>query len=72
LLWSILFCLFIKSNPRKSTWISKRELNYITKDQINIEPKSTPYLKFFKSPAVWAIVIAQVSYNFGWFTLLGW
>jgi len=71
--------LLVKTNPRGSKWINKSELEYIKNDQIEIEIKSTPYKKFFKEPAVWAIMIAQVSYNFGWFhlnyfrfTLLGW
>jgi sugar phosphate permease len=72
LIWSIFFCLLVKTNPRQSTWISKQELEYITRDQVKEQPKKTPYSKFFKSPAVWAIAVAQVSYNFGWFILLGW
>lgn len=73
-LWFVCWCYFICETPSKHKTITNAELEYIqanigyTGEQAqNLLP---PWGDIFKSPAVWAIVAAHFSENWGFYTWL--
>ncbi|KAH0533702.1 hypothetical protein KQX54_000787 [Cotesia glomerata] len=73
LVWFTLWWLIVTDKPEDDPRISKSELDYIKKSlgsgnqQMKI---SHPWKSIFKSPAVWAIVAAHFSENWGFYTML--
>ncbi|XP_021932436.1 sialin-like isoform X2 [Zootermopsis nevadensis] len=72
MIWFFIWCKVVKSGPEEDPNISPEELKYIQDSMGNIPHKDVkhPWGKFLTSPAVWAIVVAHFSENWGFYTLL--
>ena len=63
----------VKDNPEEDRKITDQELEYlrtaigVTNEEVNM---ATPWKAMFKSKAVWAIIVAHFSENWGFYTLL--
>ncbi|XP_065208382.1 vesicular glutamate transporter 3-like [Planococcus citri] len=70
-IWSIIWLIFVKNQPSKDKWISKKELMYILQHTETTPRKQVvhPYKKIFSSSAVWALCVGKFTYSWG-FTLL--
>uniref|UniRef100_U5ERG1 Sialin n=1 Tax=Corethrella appendiculata TaxID=1370023 RepID=U5ERG1_9DIPT len=72
--WLLLFLLLISESPEKDWLISDGEKKYIMtslkQNDGNNKKLKIPWKSMFSSPAVWAIVCAQFSENWGFYTLL--
>ncbi|PSN49195.1 hypothetical protein C0J52_10915 [Blattella germanica] len=73
LIWLIFWCWIGKGAPEEDPFITQEELKYI-QDSLSSEksPKDVkhPWKKIVTSLPVWAIVVAHVSINWGFYTLL--
>lgn len=71
-IWTVLWLIFVKRSPRYDPWISATEKKYIestlTNQSKNSESK-IPWKAIWTSTAVWAIIAAQFSEGWGFFTL---
>ncbi|KAK9870670.1 hypothetical protein WA026_008230 [Henosepilachna vigintioctopunctata] len=72
LLWYLLWQLIVSTKPSEDPRISTAELNYITKSLGTVVAKEVkhPWKSIFSSTAVWAIVVAHTTENWGFYTLL--
>ncbi|XP_063701161.1 vesicular glutamate transporter 1-like [Culicoides brevitarsis] len=71
-LWYVFWLLLIQESPEKDTRITEEEKNYILKT-LGAQRKTvppTPWRKIWTSTAVWAIIFAHFSENWGYYTLL--
>jgi ACS family sodium-dependent inorganic phosphate cotransporter len=70
--WTVFWLILIKKSPGKDPHITDGERNYIeytlSKQTMDKEVK-TPWKAIFTSTAVWAIIAAQFSEGWGFFTL---
>lgn len=71
-IWTVLWLIFVRKSPRADPWISTAEKDYI-ETSLRSQTKDTevpvPWKAIFTSTAVWAIVAAQFSEGWGFFTL---
>ncbi|KAJ8670289.1 hypothetical protein QAD02_001548 [Eretmocerus hayati] len=73
LLWYVCWIIFVSDRPEDDPFISKSELRYLRR---TLGPSSEdqkiphPWKAMFLSPAVWAIVLAHFSENWGFYTML--
>lgn len=72
IIWFFFWWKVVKSRPEEDPYISPEELKYIQHSLGNAPCKDAkqPWGKFVTSPAVWAIVVAHFSENWGFYTLL--
>jgi len=74
IIWSVFWFWMVTDLPRDHPKISPVELDYIESSLSSDRPEKklgkTPWLEFIKSPAVWAIIVAHTTENWGWYTLL--
>ncbi|KAK7871343.1 hypothetical protein R5R35_007602 [Gryllus longicercus] len=72
--WYLGWLLLVKRRPEDDKYIDPLELKYIRTClgplEGNHKNVSHPWGKFFLSPPVWAIIIANFSENWGFYTLL--
>lgn len=71
-IWTALWLLFIRRSPRYDPWISPTERKYIEQSLLNQtknKEAKIPWKAIFTSTAVWAIIAAQFSEGWGFFTL---
>ena len=71
--WYVIWLIFIYDSPDKDPFISEEEKLYIsskTKDQPIRPAGNVPWLKILTSTAVWAVIAAHFSENWGNYTLL--
>ncbi|KAL0266390.1 UNVERIFIED_CONTAM: hypothetical protein PYX00_008943 [Menopon gallinae] len=71
-IWCAAWFFIVKDTPRLDPHITKEELRYIEESIGDSSDKKVnhPWGKIIKSPAVWAIVVAHFSENWGFYTLL--
>ncbi len=76
LIWSFLFNLSVSESPDTDPLISESERLYINDMNLDKEKDATLEMNsglvthLLQSSSVWAIIIAQTCYNFGWYILL--
>lgn len=72
IVWFFIWWKVVKSGPEEDPYISPEELKYIQDSLGNSPHKDVkhPWGQFIKSPAVWAIIVAHFSENWGFYTLL--
>ena len=77
LIWTVLWVWLVQDTPNKQPLISDEERNFITTslgqvyDHEKTKPKRTvPWKKVFTSIPFYAILIAHICSNFGWYMLL--
>ncbi|KAL7051883.1 hypothetical protein ACKWTF_004677 [Chironomus riparius] len=76
LIWSVLWFTIVYRSPEQDPWITKEEKQFICDSLAEhggeqaIQITKTPWKKILTSLPVWAIVVAQTSYNWGFHTLL--
>ncbi|XP_058808451.1 vesicular glutamate transporter 2.1-like isoform X1 [Phymastichus coffea] len=72
LLWYVLWTILVRDHPDDDPRISRAELEYIkyTLGSSKNERVSHPWTAMLLSPAVWAIVAAHFSENWGFYTML--
>ena len=71
-IWCVLWLIFVKASPATDPWITKEEKRFIEKslsNQTKNEQVKTPWKAIWTSSAVWAIIAAQFSEGWGFFTL---
>ncbi|KAG7199642.1 hypothetical protein KM043_014236 [Ampulex compressa] len=71
--WLICWWIIIKDKPEDDPYISEAELEYITRtigEEERSEKIDHPWKEIFFSSAVWAIVAAHFSENWGFYTML--
>lgn len=72
LVWYFLWVLIVRKSPEDDSFISEVEKKYIISN-LNIQPKAgmdTPWKAIFTSVPVYAIMVANVTSNWGFYTLL--
>ncbi|KAF6211448.1 hypothetical protein GE061_011960 [Apolygus lucorum] len=72
LLWTAVWMYIVRDSPSDDTKISEQEKEYI-EDSLgpaNRVKLNVPWRAIFRSPAVWAIIIAHFCENWGFYTLL--
>lgn len=74
IIWSIFWFYLVTDYPKQQVKISKEELKYIhnslKEDHTDRQITYTPWSKFFTSLPFWAIIVAHMAENWGWYTLL--
>lgn len=77
LIWTVLWVWLVQDTPSKQPLISNEERNYIETslgtvyDHEKTKPKkAVPWKKVFTSVPFYAILIAHICSNFGWYMLL--
>lgn len=73
ILWYIFWLILIRESPEKDLRISEQERTYIVKSLGSVDhsnPPPTPWRHIWTSTAVWAVVFAHFSENWGYYTLL--
>ena len=74
IIWNILWYTIVYRSPENDRWITTSEREFIAESQKELSGKKAvmkpPWKAIFTSLPVWAIVVAQVSYMWGFFTLL--
>ncbi|CAH1154013.1 unnamed protein product [Phaedon cochleariae] len=73
LLWTFLWVQFVGDSPEEDSRINNLELEYITNSKAKVKNETklrTPWIAMMKSLPVWAIIVANVSDNWGFYTLL--
>jgi len=71
-IWTVLWLIFIKKSPACDPFISEAERNYIEhslRRQTQSKEVPIPWKAIWTSSAVWAIIAAQFSEGWGFFTL---
>ncbi|XP_066952133.1 putative inorganic phosphate cotransporter [Macrobrachium rosenbergii] len=73
LCWCVLWFFIVADNPTQSKWISKAEKQYILNSmggskEMKVPP--VPVKSILSSPPFWAIFVAGVGNNWGFYTLL--
>lgn len=72
-LWCIVWVFFIRNTPAQDKFISKRELEYISKSIGEEKPEKrppTPWFSIVTSVPVWCMAIATFSWGWGYNTML--
>lgn len=70
--WTVLWLIFIRKSPGSDPWITSVERNYIESTlarQTKDKEVPIPWKSIWTSTAVWAIIAAQFSEGWGFFTL---
>ncbi|GLH08998.1 Uncharacterized protein GBIM_14150 [Gryllus bimaculatus] len=69
--WYIGWLMLVNRGPTEDKYIDPRELKYLL-SHLGPQKKVTkhPWGHFFRSPAVWAIIVANFSLNWGFYTLM--
>lgn len=70
--WTVFWLILIKKSPGSDPYITAAERNYIEyslSKQTQDKEMKIPWKAIFKSTAVWAIIAAQFSEGWGFFTL---
>ncbi|XP_016840301.1 solute carrier family 17 (sodium-dependent inorganic phosphate cotransporter)-like isoform X1 [Nasonia vitripennis] len=72
LVWYVCWCVVVKDRPEDDPYISDFELKYIKRMLGPAEHRriSHPWKAIISSPAVWAIIAAHFSENWGFYTML--
>lgn len=72
--WSFFWFMLITDSPSEQPKISLEELEYIQDSLKDDRPErkveNVPWKNFLTSLPVWAIIVAHVTENWGWYTLL--
>jgi MFS transporter, ACS family, solute carrier family 17 (sodium-dependent inorganic phosphate cotransporter), other len=71
-IWTALWLYFVRKSPRFDPWISASEKKFIETsllNQTNNKEAKIPWKAIWTSSAVWAIIAAQFSEGWGFFTL---
>ncbi|XP_068204283.1 putative inorganic phosphate cotransporter [Palaemon carinicauda] len=71
--WCALWFLIVADTPLKSKWISEAEKHYIMSsmgDSKDLKAPPVPIKSILTSPPFWAIFVAGVGNNWGFYTLL--
>lgn len=71
--WYAMWLLFIRGSPDTDPWITAEERNYIKTSIGSATSTPTakiPWFSIWTSTAVWAIIFAHFSENWGYYTLL--
>ncbi|XP_066917804.1 sialin-like [Clytia hemisphaerica] len=73
-IWSFFWFALVTDSPCDHPKISKEELDYIQnslkQDKPEKQVENIPWKDFITSLPVWAIIIAHMTENWGWYTLL--
>jgi len=75
-LWTCAFAFFTAPTAEASKWITATELEYIQRHRgdlsLSAPPawKAVPWSQFFRSRALWAIIVPHICFNWGYFLLL--
>ncbi|KAK9693158.1 Major Facilitator Superfamily [Popillia japonica] len=72
ILWFILFSLLCYSDPESHPFISDDEKNYLRKEipNINNKEKKIPWKQILTSVPLWALVVAQIGHDWGFFAMV--
>ncbi len=76
LIWILLWIWLVQDSPNRQPWISAEERSFITSslgtvDVAKTKPKkAVPWLKVLTSIPFYAILVAHICSNFGWYMLL--
>lgn len=74
IIWSVFWLSLVTDYPKDQPKITNEELKYILTslkdDHTDKQMGSTPWKAIFTSVPVWAIIIAHMAENWGWYTLL--
>lgn len=72
-LWFLLWVITCYNNPQEHPYISERELKYL-QDTLGAhthqKPPSIPWRHILTSVPVWALVVAQIGHDWGFFTMV--
>ncbi|XP_068905629.1 vesicular glutamate transporter 1-like [Tenebrio molitor] len=72
LVWFVIWWIFVAESPAEDPRISKEELEYIQNTLVNVDCKRNirnPWKRIFTSKPVLAIVVAQFTYDWGFYML---
>ncbi len=71
LAWCVLWFVFVDDAPETSRWMSRGEKDYLraTNSTLSHSP-AVPYQKIFTCKAFYAILVAHMANNYGFYTLL--
>lgn len=71
-IWTVFWLMFVRQSPKYDSYITEGERNYI-ESTLNSQSKDgeapIPWKAIWTSTAVWAIIAAQFSEGWGFFTL---
>ncbi|XP_066254786.1 putative inorganic phosphate cotransporter isoform X2 [Euwallacea similis] len=72
ILWFIIWTLLCYPDPKSHPFISDKEKTYLSKHISNLSNKEkvVPWKSILSSPAIWALVIAQIGHDWGFFTMV--
>lgn len=74
IVWSFFWFILVTDSPGEHPKISREELNYIESslkhDKPDRQVENVPWKSFATSIPVWAIIVAHITENWGWYTLL--
>jgi ACS family sodium-dependent inorganic phosphate cotransporter len=73
LVWFVIWWIFVAESPAEDPRILKEELEYIRNSLRNVDAKGKirhPWKRIFTSMPVLAIVVAQLTYDWGFYILL--
>lgn len=72
LIWCCIWAIIVRKSPEQDNFISKEEKRYILTN-LNVQKReklNTPWSKIFTSLPVYALTVANVTSNWGFYTLL--
>ncbi|XP_050508459.1 putative inorganic phosphate cotransporter isoform X3 [Diabrotica virgifera virgifera] len=72
IIWHIFWQIFCYSDPVSHPFITKEEFSYLKSEleSISVESHSIPWRSIFTSVPVWALVIAQIGHDWGFYTMI--
>ncbi|KRT78184.1 membrane transporter [Oryctes borbonicus] len=72
-LWFILFTLLCYSDPESHPFITEKEKNYLRKElsnSVSNKDKKIPWKQILTSTPLWALVVAQIGHDWGFFAMV--
>ncbi|XP_031618756.1 putative inorganic phosphate cotransporter isoform X2 [Contarinia nasturtii] len=72
-IWCVIFYFICYNNPESHPFITKREKDYLSRELGELKRRDdlpTPWRKLFTSPAVIALIFAQIGHNWGLFIII--
>ncbi|XP_060521750.1 putative inorganic phosphate cotransporter [Cylas formicarius] len=72
IVWFILWMMLCYSDPQSHPFITEKEKIYLGKhiDNISSEEKIVPWRAILTSGPIWALVVAQIGHDWGFFTMV--
>ncbi|CAH0564297.1 unnamed protein product [Brassicogethes aeneus] len=72
IIWVVLWFLLCYSDPESHPFITEEEKKYLSEEIVNIssDKKVIPWKSILTSTPIWALVLAQIGHDWGFFTMV--